>query len=80
MLRGIVELIWVASMLTFGWSATILLVVGLPTLLIGKVVKSSEVAMQARSMGHFVVWWTGIFAYLGMLGMLYSYLVTIVIA
>lgn len=80
MLREIVELIWVASLLTFGWSVGVMVLIGLPSLLIRKYTKSEAVQLQISSMGNFVLWWTGIFAYIGLLGMFYSYLVTAMVS
>lgn len=74
MFREIVELIWVASLFSFGWSVGVMVLIGLPSLIISKYTKSSEVQTQLSSMRHFVLWWTGIFAYFGLLGMFYSYL------
>jgi len=75
MFQEIVEFIWWASLITFGWSFAIMVIIGVPTFLVKRYANSEDVQSQADAMGRFVFWWAGLFSYFGLLGMFYSYII-----
>jgi len=79
MFQEIVEFIWWASLITFGWSFALMLIVGVPACLVKRYARSEDIQSQAGAMGRFVFWWSGLFSYFGLLGMFYSYIVVALI-
>jgi len=75
MFQEIMEFIWWASLITFGWSFTVLMVVGLPACLVKRYANSAYIQSQASALGRLVSWWSGLFSYFGLLGMFYSYII-----
>lgn len=75
MFNEILEFIWWASLIAFGWSFSVMLIVGVPAYLVKRYARSENIKSQADAMGRFVFWWTGLFIYFGLLGMFYSYII-----
>jgi hypothetical protein len=70
-----VEIFWVASAFTVGWSLVVMVLMGLPLYLLQRLATSETLKRQAAAMSKFVLAVTGLFAYLGLLGMFYGFLV-----
>jgi hypothetical protein len=72
-----VEIFWVASAFTVGWSLVVMLLMGLPLYVLQRLVTSEALKRQAAAMMKFVLAATGLFAYLGLLGIFFGFLVSL---
>lgn len=70
-----VEIFWVASAFTVGWSLVVMVLMGLPLYVLQRLTTSESLKRQVAGMTKFVLAATGLFAYLGLLGMFYGFLV-----